>query len=231
MLCFVFASVESDNSFLQTHDTSCSLQTVTINVLSKYLKFLSPTKELIKYSTASTNMSEGYTQPFNHQINDQVPHPEPGGTLTGTLDQKDTLQSTNASSNQKQKLIKARQSFSLKEKMTYVMAYKRDCILAVEGGVNQSPGSPDGKLKKTKLKAWLSEKNAKDGTNIAYGTMYKWFKRYEKMEPHKGDMNLKKLRARPFAGRSYFYCHITLRLCFVETISLFQLFILFYCRA
>ena len=127
-----------------------------------------------------------------------------------------------SSNNGNQKVIKARKSFSLKEKVGYVMAFQEDCHSGkpeekVEEEVNVKPPSEtaeaetaDGtkesttssakksktRKKKTKakakpqptasmhgfktkkLKAWLKAKNEKDGTNIAYPTMYKWVQKY-----------------------------------------------------
>ena len=129
-----------------------------------------------------------------------------------------------SSNNANQKVIKARKSFSLKEKVGYVMAFQEDChsgkpeekveeemkvappsenagagAVAVDGTKESTTASAKKsktKKKKTKakvkpqptasmhgfktkkLKAWLKAKNEKDGTNIAYPTMYKWVQKY-----------------------------------------------------
>jgi hypothetical protein len=120
-----------------------------------------------------------------------------------------------------QKLIRARQSFSLKEKLAFVMEYQKACLddsddPSASGGVKfningnkkrarSTSTSMDGNKKKCKLKSWLKEKNERDGTSIAYGTIYKWFKRYGKMEHDDAQLssmgNLKKVRKRPYEGK------------------------------
>lgn len=135
------------------------------------------------------------------------------------------------------KVIKARKAFSLKEKLAYVMAFKRDCQKCNNGSMKQTAGEEDKEgdyevlvaedgtqcgyqqrqmrkqqsqyttidvSKTKKLKAWLKDKNQKEGTNIAYATMYKWVKKYGKMDEERGSDvghssvgHLKKLRTRP----------------------------------
>lgn len=161
-------------------------------------------------------------QPLHHE-----------NTIEGTTNTTNTNTSTNMSD--KGKIIKARQSFSLREKISYVMAFQQDCHPSLniiekeslslplplpnahtnmditenehdnvdtgEDNINDmgNISKPKKKLHKhkaktksmvrssnglktKKLKAWLKAKNRKDDTSIAYTTMYKWVKKYAKMD-------------------------------------------------
>lgn len=178
-----------------------------------------------------------------------------------------TNNNNQSSNNGNQKVIKARKSFSLKEKVSYVMAFQEDCHSGkpeekVEEELKLVPPSEtaeaetaDGTKESTtssakksktrkkkakakakpqptasmhgfktkKLKSWLKSKNEKDGTSIAYPTMYKWVQKYAQESEIPGGMensssshskkrnssalqeewqssigHLKKIRSRPF---------------------------------
>ena len=156
-----------------------------------------------------------------------IPQPPANANVNAAHNNDQQQQTTNTSINtgthtSTQKVIKARKSFSLKEKISNVMAYKKYCLDNDNDNnnsdMNNASGNASGNgnnaqendnVKKTKLKSWLLLKNERDGTSIAYGTMYKWEKRYGNMENNDSVAqssvgNLKKLRTRPFQGEFMF---------------------------
>lgn len=77
-----------------------------------------------------------------------------------------------------EKVKKTRQSFTMKQKIAFIMEYKQLC----ENHDDGSGGAGGERAKKMKFKAWLKEKNEREGTSLAYGTVYKWYKRFNEME-------------------------------------------------
>lgn len=58
---------------------------------------------------------------------------------------------------------------------------------------------------KVNLKAWLQDKNKRDGTSLAYITVFKWYKKFGEMHSMEEIVSnhthsLKKIRRRPYQG-------------------------------
>lgn len=89
-------------------------------------------------------------------------------------------------------VIRARKSFSLKEKIAHVTEFQKYIATEVNSRDNKTG----------KMKIWLKRKNDVEGVFIAYGTFYKWVQKYGTMiELNPSELsslgNLKKLRRRP----------------------------------
>ena len=89
--------------------------------------------------------------------------------------------------------IRARKSFSLKEKIAHVTEFQKYIATEVNSRDNKTG----------KMKIWLKRKNDVEGVLIAYGTFYKWVQKYGTMiELNPSELsslgNLKKLRRRPY---------------------------------
>ncbi len=85
------------------------------------------------------------------------------------------------------------------------MEYKQYISIHDNSSIGTGTGGKDGERgKKLKLKAWLQEKNDREGTTLAYGTVYKWFQRFGNFEQTDETISsLKKVRTRPFHGEFY----------------------------
>lgn len=160
----------------------------------------------------SGDFSQAFNPPVNVQITnlsvhaspiDDLPVPPPATELLvpqpASISDLNVNIGTDPSCSDPQKVKKARQSFSLKDKIAFITEYQHDC--------NDFPSADgDDRKKKFKLKSWLKEKNARDGTNFSYGTIYKWYKSfYGKIGHDAAELssigNLKKVRKRPHEGK------------------------------
>jgi len=87
-----------------------------------------------------------------------------------------------------QKRKRQRCSYTYKEKLELIMEYRNACEMD----------------KKVNLKPWLQDKNNRDGTSLAYMTVFKWYKQFKDMDPlaeiitNNHTNSLKRIRRRPY---------------------------------
>eukprot|EP01083_Nonionella_stella_P035130 95951_1 len=85
-------------------------------------------------------------------------------------------------------------SYTYKEKVELIMEYKNANACEMD------------KNKKVNLKPWLQDKNNRDGTSLAYMTVFKWYKQFKDMDPlataeivtNNHTNSLKRIRSRPY---------------------------------